>query len=221
MSTIYEVALETGAELAKKVEDYMQKANEERTMFPYKKKTMEDGAVIFTFTGKWGPYNYEVDKGLIKVLEQYDGYDNDDYAYKLVAVADDDMPTIFCNDNGFEIFGDLCPGVCYPKEWYEDRSEKTFDVALREVPVNKGLDQEDVAGLYDKLKSGIGIPLMLDNPLGNTCAMGFITPEAGAELEWSYKGLAKRVGGILADEGKERDGHTYRYKGLKIWLYRS
>lgn len=226
MSNIYEIALQTGEKVTRSVESYFRRTNKankaECVPFPFRKKKLTNGSTIFTFTGKWNPYRYDVDKGLIAVLERYNEKDEDAYAYMLVAVADDAAPDIIFNDTGFERFGELCPGVIYPNEWYEDKSNKKFDIVLLEKSVHEygGLDKKEVMKLYDLLKSETGFPLEVDNLGGGSTAIGFITPEAGDKLEWSYDSLSKFIGNILADMELEKDDHIYRHKGLKIWLDR-
>lgn len=226
MSNIYEIALQTGEKVTRSVESYFRRTNKankaECVPFPFRKKKLTNGSTIFTFTGKWNPYRYDVDKGLIAVLERYNEKYEDSYAYMLVAVADDAAPDIIFNDTGFERFGELCPGVVYPEEWYEDKSNRKFDIVLLEKSVHEadGLSKKEVMKLYDLLKSETGFPLEIDNLGGGSTAIGFITPGAGDKLEWEYESLNKFVGRILSDMSLEHDDHIYRHKGLKIWLDR-
>lgn len=225
MSNIYEIALQTGATVTKAVETYIRKAKKsDKTGFdpsPYRKKKMSDGSTIFMWSGKWNPYKYEFDMGLVTTIERCEELTDEAHAYMLVAVSNQDVPDIIFNDAGLEHFGDLYPGVIYPKEWFEDTSKKKYDIVLMEKPFDDdGLCKDEVIALFDHLKESNGIVLEIGNPQGNSTALGFIGPKAAEKLGWNYDSLKKAVGKILADMSLEREDHTYKHKGLKIWLSR-
>lgn len=226
MGNSFEVAVRTGKEATIEVEAFLRMFERDNGSenVPYlsSKKKMKDGSTIFTWIKKWKPYLYAFDKGLIEVLKKNDDKQDEDHAYMLVAVCEQEYSEVYRNDPGVEYFADLCPGVVYPEEWYEDKSNKKFDIVLLEKSVHEcgGLSKKEVMKLYDLLKSETGFPLEVDNLGGASTAIGFITPEAGDKLDWSYKSLNKFVGDILADMELEKDDHIYRHKGLKIWLDR-
>lgn len=226
MGNSFEVAVRTGKEATIEVESFLRMFERDNGSenVPYlsSKKKMKDGSTIFTWIKKWKPYLYAFDKGLIEVLKKNDDKQDEDHAYMLVAVCAEDCSEVYYNDPGIECFADLCPGVIYPEEWYEDKSSKKYDVVLLEKSVHEagGLSKREVMKLYDLLKSETGFPLELENLGSESTAIGFITPEAGDKLNWCYDSLNKFIGNILADMELEKDDHIYRHKGLKIWLDR-
>ena len=226
MGNSFEVAVRTGKEVTKQVEAYLQMFEKEngKENVPYlsSKKKMKDGSTIFTWFMKWNPYRYSFDNGFMDVLRKNDDKEDEDYAYMLVAVCAEGCSEVYCNDPGIECFADLCPGVIYPEEWYEDKSNKKFDIVLLEKSVHEagGLSKKEAMKLYDLLKSETGFPLELENLGSESTAIGFITQEAGDKLNWCYDSLSKFIGNILADMELEKDDHIYRHKGLKIWLNR-
>lgn len=226
MGNSFEVAVRTGKEATIEVEAFLRMIEKDNGSenVPYlsSKKKMKDGSTIFTWIKKWNPYRYAFDKGLIDVLKKNDDKQDEDHAYMLVTVCEQEYSEVYRNDPGLECFADLCPGVVYPEEWYEDKSNKKFDIVLLEKSVHEagGLSKKEVMKLYDLLKSETGFPLEVDNLGGESTAIGFITPEAGDKLNWCYDSLNKFVGRILSDMSLEHDDHIYRHKGLKIWLDR-
>lgn len=226
MGNSSEVAVQTGKEATIKLEAFLRMFERDNGSenVPYlsSKKKMGDGSTIFTWIKKWNPYRYDFDKGLIDVLKKNDDKQDEEHAYMLVAVGDQEYNEVYRNDPGIECFADLCPGVIYPEEWYEDKSNKKFDIVLLEKSVHEcgGLSKKEVMKLYDLLKSETGFPLELENLGSESTAIGFITPEAGDKLDWSYESLNKFVGRILSDTSLEHEDHIYRHKGLKIWLDR-
>ena len=96
-----------------------------------------------------------------------------------------------------------------------------YDIVLMEKPFDDdGLCKDEVITLFNHLKDSNGIVLEIDNPQGNSTALGFIGPKAAEKLGWNYDTLKKTVGKILADMSLEREDHTYKHEGLKIWLSR-
>lgn len=228
MGNSSEVAVQTGKAATIKVEAFLRmfKRDTGSENVPYlsSKKKMKDGSTIFTWIMKWNPYRYAFDKGLIDVLKKNDDKQDEDHAYTLVAVSEQEYSEVYRNDPGLECFADLCPprGVVYPEEWYEDKSNKKFDIVLLEKSVHEcgGLSKKEVMKLYDLLKSETGFPLELENLGSESTAIGFITMKAGDKLDWRYESLNKFVGRILSDMSLEHDDHIYKHKGLKIWLSR-
>ena len=227
MGNFYDVAVATGKYTTRSVEVLIRRAKKagEKEGYdpsPNYKKRLPDGTTIFTWIKKWNPYRYDFDKELLALLKRNDNKQDEDHAYMLVAVCDQECSEVFYNDPGLECFGDLCPGIVYPKEWYEDRTNKKYDIVLLEKSVHEagGLSKKEVTDLYDRLKSETGFPLELENLGSESTAIGFITPDAGCSLDWDYDSLGKCVGRILADMTLEHENHVYRHKGLKIWLDR-
>lgn len=222
--SIYEIALQTGPKVTKAVEAYIRKAkNSDKTGYdpsPCRKKKMSNGSTIFMWSQKWNPYKYEFDKGLVSTLVRSQERTDEDHAYMLVAVADQDISDMRFNDAGLEYFYELYPGVIFPGEWYEDSSKKKWDIVLMEKPIDDGLYKDEAMDLFDRLKENNGIALEIENPQGSSTALGFIGPKAAEKLGWNYDSLKKAVGKILADMSLEREDHTYKHKGLKIWLSR-
>ena len=129
MGNCYDVAAATGKYTTRAVEALIRRAKKagEKEGYdpsPNYKKRMPDGTTIFTWIKKWNPYRYDFDKELLALLKRNDNKQDEDHAYMLVAVCDQEYSEVFYNDPGLECFGDLCPGIIYPKEWYEDRTEK-------------------------------------------------------------------------------------------------
>ena len=128
MSIIYEIALRAGSDVAKAVDDFVESVKKDsggsEDYDPVRQKLMSDGSTVYVWAGKWNPYKYDVDRRFMKTLADFDEYDGDEQAYRLVAVADESAPDIFYNEAGMECFPDLRPGICYPDEWQEDEAEK-------------------------------------------------------------------------------------------------
>ena len=219
MSNTYEIALQTGANVTRSVEAYFRKVkkeNPENHCSPERKKTLSDGSTIFMWSKKWNPYRYDFDMGLLGTLERNNESNDANHAYMLVAVSDQDCSEMYYNEPGTEYFNELCAGVCYPEEWYEDRTGKIYDAVLMEKPSAEGLGKKEVMRLFNLLKSETGMPLEFKDPEGNTAVFGFISPKAVDKLGPKLDGFENHIWKILADPDREEP--ACRYKGLRIWL---
>lgn len=230
MGNCYDVAAATGKYTTRAVEALIRrtkKAGEKEGYDPspnYKKR-LPDGTTIFTWIKKWNPYRYDFDKELLALLKRNDNKQDEDHAYMLVAVCDQEYSEVFYNDPGLECFGDLCPGIIYPKEWYEDRSEKKYDIVLLEKADTDVLSRSDTEKLFAHLKCDEGYPLEIHDSMDHL-VFGYITKDAADRLKWEFNSLEKSVCRILTMRDvqlgliNETEDHVYRHKGLKIWLGR-
>ena len=94
-----------------------------------------------------------------------------------------------------------------------------YDIVLYTVSNGDGLTKAIVAEMADMLNSSefYSITAAADHVV-NCCAMGFITTEAAAKLEYDYDGLCSYIGGILDDLGKDDSPLNYEFEGLKIFI---
>ena len=98
---------------------------------------------------------------------------------------------------------------------------KKYGLALIEKPGEEGLTREEVIRLYDMIDCRNGVfPIELMAQEHECSAMGFITPEAAATIEYDYSELNDFVAAILDDMEKESPDHQYRFKDIDIFLSR-
>lgn len=77
--------------------------------------------------------------------------------------------------------------------------------------------------MFDMLSELEAYPMEIENVLGESVAMGFISCWAAQQENYLYReesGLGKFVSSILGDVNKESENCIYEYQGLKIWLSR-
>lgn len=98
---------------------------------------------------------------------------------------------------------------------------KQLGAALIEKPGEEGLAREEILQLYDPLHCRNEVfPIELPAREHECSAMGFITPEAAATIEYDYSELNEFVAAILDDMEKESPDHRYQFKGIDIFLSR-
>ena len=95
-----------------------------------------------------------------------------------------------------------------------------FEVFLLEKPL-PALSIAEVRDMLDSMSRDKILPLEIENPLGNSVAIGFITDHAAEELSYDYRGLAEYLGGILADVNNETEDWNYSYQDLRIFMGRN
>lgn len=95
-----------------------------------------------------------------------------------------------------------------------------FDIALLEKPGNEGLTKANCMDLYDMLNEPEGYPIEIPNTMGESSAMGFITPFAAEKINYEYKGLTKYLQEILGDMEKETENGCYVWNQLNIYMSR-
>ena len=101
--------------------------------------------------------------------------------------------------------------------------EHNYDIALFERPGTTGLTREEADTLYCLLHEKEAYPFEVGDINGNSTAMGFIATTAAEKLQYEYcqeSELGRFISEILDDMEKETDDHTYKFKGLKIWMSR-
>lgn len=97
---------------------------------------------------------------------------------------------------------------------------KLFDVAFLEKSCVDGLTRSEAMDLYDMLSENEAYPIEIENPYGESSAMGFITPSASEKMDYDHKGLDQFVGKILGDINLENENGVYEFQGLRIYLSR-
>ncbi len=150
MSEWYTIGLQTGKNVSKRIDKFieLQYCDECKNFNPDAKKTLSDGTSIYQWYMKWNPYIFKDEKELITILQDFDGSDSEDDAYKLVCVGDEGSEDEYGNTIGYDIFIDIYQShtLSYPEE-YEQESEKTHN---KELPANiidifeDFLDERDV-----------------------------------------------------------------------------
>lgn len=99
----------------------------------------------------------------------------------------------------------------------------TYGVALKEKPLDEGLERDEVIELFDKLHGGTGIPLEIQGY--SSTAMGFINLTDAEFLNYDYTKVEELVRYVLDDMLRENPDHRYvvDVKGIgeiDIWLSR-
>ena len=217
-----------GAKAAKSVENYIKKAERSSaagSVFPldYKKRLTDDSTIFVWTRIKWDPCHHKFDKGLHAALRRNDKYNDVAHAYKLVYVGERDVTDICFNNKGLLCFADLAPGIIYPKEWYEDRSEKKYDIVLLEKTDADVLSKSDTEKLFAHLKCDEGYPLEIHD-LMDHLVFGYITRDAADKLKWEFNSLEKFVCRMLTMRDVQlgltdkTEDLVYKHKGLRIWL---
>ena len=77
--------------------------------------------------------------------------------------------------------------------------------------------------LFDMLSELEAYPMEIENVLGESVAMGFISCWAAQQenyLDREESGRGKFVASILGDVTTDPENCIYEYQGLKIWLSR-
>ncbi len=99
-------------------------------------------------------------------------------------------------------------------------SAKKFDITLIEKPNEDGLKKTDLQFLLLGLKEKEFYFLEIENPCGNSVAMGLISKNASEHLDYDHTELTAFVQNILKDVRNETEDHTYQFKNLSIFLTR-
>ncbi len=113
-----------------------------------------------------------------------------------------------------------------------------YGLALIEKPGNAGMNIEDVKRLFSLISVGDGddvsrdefaagldtevYPIELEAREHECVAMGFISREAAAAIDYDYEGsgLHDYIASVLDDMDNEHDDHYYSFNGVDIFLSR-
>ena len=100
---------------------------------------------------------------------------------------------------------------------------RLFDVVLLEKESASGLEKSEVMDLFDLLSGKEGYPLEVQARSVESCAMGFIIPQAAEKLDYDYEksGLYDYIADILDNMEKESPDCSYEYQGIRIWISRA
>ncbi len=101
--------------------------------------------------------------------------------------------------------------------------EVTYGVALKEKPLDEGLDRWEVIELFDKLHGASGIPFEVQAE--NSVAMGFINRLDAEFMNYDYTKVEELVRRVLNDMQYESPDCRYsvHFKNvgdIDIWLSR-
>ncbi len=129
MGEFYNIGLQCGKTVAEAVDKYLKEVHVSdhagENMDPANTKALEDGSKMYKWYMKWAPYQFIREKGLIDILKVYsDVEDDEDKAYKFVAVGDEGGSDEYANTIGYEIFDGLyrSSNVVFPEDWEEQPS---------------------------------------------------------------------------------------------------
>lgn len=97
---------------------------------------------------------------------------------------------------------------------------QTYGIMLIEKPEVEGLTKSEVMQMYDQMDADEAYPLEISGC--ETSAMGFITKDAAKILDYDYEesGLKDFVATILNDMNNESIDGIYKFRGIKIRLFR-
>lgn len=97
-----------------------------------------------------------------------------------------------------------------------------YDVVLIEKPFFEGISFLEIKSLFNLLLTDEVYPIEIQSNCESS-AMGFITSEAADKIDYAYETntyFVNFITDILDDMKNESEDHTYKYRGLKIWLGR-
>ena len=118
MGEWYDVGLQAGKKVAEAVDSFIEKED----YWPKREKVLSDGSKVYQWFHKWNPYRYPDEKRFVELLRRFDDADVEDEenAYKLVAVGDEGGSDEIYNVPGYELFTAIYnpARVQYPDEWY-------------------------------------------------------------------------------------------------------
>ena len=83
-----------------------------------------------------------------------------------------------------------------------------FDIVLLEKPDTDGLNKNEVLIMLDLLNKTEFYPIEFSTTSVNSTAMGFITTDAGNELDYDFYGLKSFVTKIISDMDNENNAHV-------------
>lgn len=96
-----------------------------------------------------------------------------------------------------------------------------YDAALIEKPGELGLTQTDIAMLLDKLNGDEVYPVEIENSVGESSAMGFITTTAAEKIDYMYddhSAFGNHIAHILSDVNNESPDGAYKITGLDVLI---
>lgn len=105
-----------------------------------------------------------------------------------------------------------------------------FDVFLIRKYGTKGLTKAETMDIFNSLNGEEAYPIEVYNPNGENSAMGFITREGAAKIDYSYHGidddgLYEFIAKVLIDMDEDDELANplgfYEFQGLKILIRRS
>lgn len=101
--------------------------------------------------------------------------------------------------------------------------ERKYDLAFYEVREDLGLTLGQIKELSDKLyflneDGGRMLPLEVENQLGCSVAIGFITEHIAEELDYLFDGVKDFVQSILEDTSLESEDCSYTFDGCNIYI---
>jgi hypothetical protein len=127
MSQSFTIGLQTAGNVTKEVDAFVASKEAQENFKLSKSKELRDGSKIYKWEATWQPWNFKVQKKLITILEKFNGSEDEDDAYKLVALGEDggyDRRDNIAGNERFTDFGDS-PEILFPQEFdeYEDQAE--------------------------------------------------------------------------------------------------
>lgn len=141
MGEYYDIGLQTGKKLAKKVDAVIKQLHNSDeygdNMDPINRKELDD-SVVYRWNMKWQPLYYKDEQRLIAILDEYEDSKDEDYAYKLIAVGDSGGQDERGNEIGYELFEGLYNAceVTYPCDWDENIEGKYPYISFRSIDRN-------------------------------------------------------------------------------------
>lgn len=166
MGQWYDIGLQTGRKVTKAVDAFIKaehKSDAPGDNFdPEARKTLPNGTTIYKWYMKWEPSWYQHQKRFMAVLDKYnDAFiatldeDEDNYAWKLVAVGDEGGSDARGNTIGFDTFDCLnnAAAVTFPEDF--DKSEQTLKRNLYPLVTHYSFDAEVPVWLFDTEEEAI------------------------------------------------------------------
>jgi len=162
MGQWYNIGLQTGRKVTEAIDEFIKSEHRSDTVGdnfdPQARKTLSDGTTIYKWYMKWEPYWYKDEQRFMAVLNKFDeefiatldeDVDEEDYAWKLVAVGDDGGLDTCGNEIGFDIFDCLynAAGVTFPEDFDESKQISKRD--LYPLVVHYSFDSEVPVWLFD------------------------------------------------------------------------
>lgn len=103
--------------------------------------------------------------------------------------------------------------------------ERKYDLAFFEVRVDLGLTLGQIEELANRLDfynedGGRMLSTEIENPAGNSVAIGYMPEHIAAELNFRFDKPKKFIQKILGDMGLESKDNSYQFDGFSVYLSR-
>ncbi len=155
MSQSFTIGLQAAGNVTREVDAFVATKEAQENFKLLKSKEMSDGSKVYKWEATWRPWNFKVQEKLIAILEKFNDSEDEDDAYKLVALGEDggyDRRDNIAGNERFTDFGDS-PEILFPQE-FDESEEQAETVSIINELLKADYDRDISADELSQIMMG-------------------------------------------------------------------